>query len=74
MKGKADKHHLIINPKESVDIQLGSSVTVRNDCEKILEVEIHYKLNFDEDVKTLCIKANNRLIKLARTTPYMSVS
>ena len=74
MKGKTENYHLIINPKESADIQLGSSVTVRSDCEKMLGVEFHYKLNFDKDMKTLCIKANNRLRTFARTTPYMSVS
>ena len=44
-----------------------------SDCEKILGVKIDYKLNFDEHVKTLCSKANNKLTALARTTPYMSV-
>ena len=52
MKGKAGKYCFLINPKESVDIQLGSSVTVRSDCVKMLGVKIHYKLNFDENVKT----------------------
>ena len=52
MKGKAGKYCFLINPKESVDIQLGSAVTVRSDCVKMLGVKIHYKLNFDENVKT----------------------
>ena len=39
----------------------------------MLGVKIDYKLNFDEHVKTLCSKANNKLRALARTTPYMSV-
>ena len=43
------------------------------DCEKRLGVKIDYKLNFEEHVKTLCSKANNKLIALARATPYMNV-
>ena len=43
------------------------------DCEKRLAVKTDYKLNFDEHVKTLCSKANNKLRALARATPYMNV-
>ena len=43
------------------------------DCEKRLGVKIDCKLNFDEHVKTLCSKANNKLRALARATPYMNV-
>ena len=39
----------------------------------MLGVKIDYKLNFDEHVKTLCSKANNKLRALARAIPYMSV-
>ena len=43
-----------MSTNESVDFQLGSSLIQRSDCEKMLGVETDYKLNFDEDVKTLC--------------------
>ena len=39
----------------------------------MLEVKTDYKLNFDEHVKTICSKANNKLRASARATPYMSV-
>ena len=58
---------------QSANFQLGGSLIERSDCEKMLRVKIDYKLNFDEHVKTLCSKANNKLRALARTTPYMSV-
>ena len=45
---------------EPVDIQLRCSLLVRSDCEKMFGVKIDYKLNFDEHVKTLCGKANNK--------------
>ena len=73
MKGKAEKCHLIMNTNEPVDFQVGSSLIVRSDCEKMLEIKTDYKLNFDEHVKTLCSKADNKLSTLARATPYMSV-
>ena len=38
----------------------------------MLGVKIDY-VNFEEHVKTLCSKANNKLRALARGTPYMNV-
>ena len=73
MKGNTEKCHLIMSTDQSVDLQLGGSRIDRSDCEKMLEVKIDYKLNFDEHVKTLCSQANKKLKALARTTPDMSV-
>ena len=73
MKGNPEKCHLIMSTDQSVNVQLGGSLIERSDCEKMLGVKIDYKLNFDEHVKTLCSKANNKLRALARATPYMSV-
>ena len=50
-----------MSTNESVDFQLGCSLIERSDCEEILGVKIDYKLNFEEYVKTLCSKANNKL-------------
>ena len=60
------------NTGNSVVFQLGGSLIERSDCEKMLGVKIGYKLNFDEHVKTLCSKANNKLRALGRATPYVS--
>ena len=73
MKGNTEKCHLIMSTDQSVNFQPGGSLIERSDYEKILGVKIDYKLHFDEHVKTLCSKANNKLRALARTTPYMSV-
>ena len=72
MKGNTEKSHLIISTDQSANIKLDGSL-IESDCEKMLVVKIDYKLNFDEYVKTLCSKANNKLRALARATPYMSV-
>ena len=39
----------------------------------MLEVKIDYKLNFDEHVKTLCSKDNNKLRVLVTATPHTNV-
>ena len=62
IRRNAEKCRLIMSTSESVDIQLGSSLIVRSNCEKMLGVKIDYKLNFD--------KANNKLRELAKATPY----
>ena len=58
---------------QSVNFQLGGSLIEISDCEKRLGVKIDYKLNFDEHLKTLRSKANNKLRALAIATPYMNV-
>ena len=73
MKGNTEKCHLIMSTDQSLNFQLGGLLIEISDCEKMLGVKIDYKLNFDEHVKTLCSKSNNKLRALARTTPYMSV-
>ena len=73
MKGNTEKCHLTMSTNQSFNFQLGGSLIERSDCEKILPVKIDYKLNFDEHVKTLYSKVNNKLRALARGTPYMRV-
>ena len=58
---------------QSVNFRLGGSLIERSDREKMLGVKTDCKLNFDEHVKTICSKANNKLRALATATPYMSV-
>ena len=60
MKGNAEKCHLIMSTDESVDFQLGTSLIKRSECEKMFEVKIDYKLNFEEHVKTLCSKTKEQ--------------
>ena len=61
MKGNTEKCHFIISIDQSLNFQLGCSVIERSNCEKMLGVKTDYKLNFEEHVKTLCSKANNKL-------------
>ena len=73
MKSNAEKCHLIMSSNEPVDFLWGSSIIVKSDFEEILGVKTDYKINFDEYVKNLCSKANNKLKALVRASPYMIV-
>ena len=52
-----------MSTNQPIDIQLGSSLIVRSDCEKMLEVKTDYKLNLMNMSKPYAMK----LI----ITPYM---
>ena len=71
-KGNTEKCLLIMTTDQSVNFQRGGLLIEGSDCEKLLGVKIEYKLKFDEHVKTLCSKANNKLKALGRATPYMN--
>ena len=62
-----------MSSNEPVDFLWGRSIIVRSDFEEILGVKTDYKINFDEYVKNLCSKANNKLKALVRASPYMIV-
>ena len=73
MKSNAEKCHLIMSSNEPVDFLWGSSIIVRSDFEEILGVKTDYKINFDEYVKNLCSKANNKLKAWVRASSCMIV-
>ena len=56
MKGNTDKYHLIMSTKNTPELQIGDSL-IKTSSEKLLGVKIDYKLTFDENVKSLCKKA-----------------
>ena len=72
MKGNTDKCHLIVSTDEPIEIRVGESLIKHSTYEKLLNIKIDNKLNFNTHVKGLCKKANNKLRALARATPYMS--
>ena len=62
----------MISTNEPVNFQIESQHIVRSNYQKLLEVKIDHKLNFEEHVETACVKDNKRLTALARATLYMS--
>ena len=73
MKGNTDKFHLIMSTENAPELQIGDLLIKTRNSEKLLGVKIDYKLTFDEHVKSLCKKTNNKLRSLARSTPYMNI-
>ena len=73
LKTNQDKCHLIVSTNDFTDIQIGD-FSIRNcGSEKLLNVNIHSKLNFDCHVNHLCNKADKKLRALARVTPSMTL-
>lgn len=58
---------------EQLETLIGDSSVKRSSREKILGAKIDSKHNFDDDVKTICIKASNILRALASATLYISI-
>ena len=68
-----DKLLLIISSDKQLQILSGDSSIKTSSCEKLMEVKVDSKLNFDDQLKTICIEASNTLRALARTTQYSSI-
>ena len=69
IKGNTDKCHLIVGTDEPIEILVGGSLIKSRTCEKLLDVKIYSKFNFDTYAKGLCKKASNILRALTRATP-----
>ena len=66
MKGNTDKRHFIIRSNDSSKIKIGNSLIKSSNCEKLLGVKIDTKLTFDDHIKDMCRKANNKPYALGR--------
>ena len=70
LKTNQDKCHLIVSTNDFTDIQIGDFSIKKK---KLLNVNIHSKLNFDCHINHLCNKADKKLRALARVTPSMTL-
>ena len=72
-KANANKSHLIVTKKPE-----GYSVTIGNDTiscsaeEKLLGIYIDYELKFENHVKHLCKRSNQKLLALSRIAPFIN--
>ena len=74
VKLNADKCHLLVlgqSTNEPVPVRIGNSEVVYSSQEKLLGVQIHNKLSFDNHASRLCQKAINKLYALSCISPYM---
>ena len=73
LKANANKSHLIVTKKNK-----GFSVTIGNDTiscsagEKLLGIYIDHELKFENHVKHLCKKSNQKLLALSRIAPFIN--
>ena len=64
---------MILSTNKPAQIQIGKSLIESTNCEKLIRVKIDSKLLFDNHIKTICKKENNKLRALARVTPYIAI-
>ena len=73
LKANTDKSHLIVSK-----VNKGLSIKINNDTidcsseQKLLGVIIDNELKFENYVKKLCKKSNQKLMALSRIAPYMN--
>ena len=58
--------------KDSTNIQVQDSLITNNYFKNSLGINIVYNLTFDDHIKVICKKANNKLKPLARVTPLVA--
>ena len=71
MKSNNDKCHLIILNNEDNIIKIGDEEISGSKSVKLLGITIDNKLNFNEHIRKLCKKANQKLHALARISTYL---
>ena len=71
MKSNNDKCKLIVLKNENNIIKLGDEEISGSNSVKLLGITIDNKLNFNEHVRNLCIKTNQKIHALARIANYL---
>ena len=74
MKINIRKCYLLLNKKDEVTIRVGDKEIKNSEYEKLLGIKIDTKLNFNEHLNDIIIKASRRVNVLSRVMPYMSLS
>ena len=72
MKAKKDKCHLFISGSENITINADGNITGKSICEKLLGVNIDYKLKLNEHLDSILKKAGRKVNVLSRILPYMN--
>ena len=68
MKSKIDKCNLLVSPSDFAEVQITDFSVEKNSCEKLLNVNIDSKFNFDSHVNNLYSKTSKKLKAFARVT------
>ena len=73
MKLNTDKCHVLLNSQGTNRIKIGNLCMKSSSCEKMLGINVDYKLKFTNHIDKICKKASRILNALARIAPYMGI-
>ena len=71
-KANTDKSHILLSHPEVIGTEIYGETIINTKYEKLLGVKFDIELRFDEHVKSLCKKANQKLSALTRLSSIMS--
>ena len=74
MKINADNCHLLVSTNNTVKIKIGNLYVTNIKSEKLLRVNFHHKLSFDDHISKLCKKACRKIHALSRVASHMNIS
>ena len=60
MKAKKDKCHLLISGSENITINVDGNITKKSICEKLLGLNVDYKLKFNEHLESILKKTRSK--------------
>ena len=69
MKANKDKCHLRISCSENTTINVDGNIIGKRICEKLLGVNVDYKLKFNEHLDSIFKKAGRKVNALSRILP-----
>ena len=73
IKLNTDKCHVLLNSQGTSRIKIGNLCMKNSSCEKMLGINIDYKLKFTNHIDEICKKTSRILNALARIAPYMGI-
>ena len=66
LKTNPEKSHLLTNPAQDIQINIGEIAISNSKCKKLLSIHIDNKLIFEPHVRSLCKMASQKLNAFAR--------
>ena len=72
LKENVSKCHLLLSSGENAHVNIGTSQIKNSDCERLLGIDIDYKLSFENYINQICSKARVKIKALARISPILN--
>ena len=74
LMANSSKSRFLISPYETKSIQIQNSCIKASSSEELLRIKIDSNLNFNDQIISLCSKANKELSALSRVSKYMGIN